>query len=187
MEADGLLNLPHRPQSLCPPIGNPQSLHSSALCLTNSDQIGKKKRERNPRPPPLHVPMHPNHDTLELLAGNRLTEPALATAEEHLLVCDSCRERLNLISEYLSTMRAALRPSDPRVILWQLHSTHDGPIQIWVEQKPDGKWLSRRAGPNLDGGLETEKRTDALLDAFQSFVQLFPEHKCSRACIVRPV
>ncbi len=57
--------------------------------------------------------MHLDNDTLELLAANRLVEPDLATAEEHLLVCESCRERLELIDEYVATIRAALRESAP--------------------------------------------------------------------------
>jgi hypothetical protein len=127
--------------------------------------------------------MHLDDDTLELLAGNRLTEPDLAKAEEHLLLCGECRYRINLIGGYLSTMRAALRRSDSNVIFWQLHSTADGPVQIWVEQTSSGRWLSRRVGLNLDGGLETAKRTDALLNAFQSFVELFPDHRCTAACM----
>ena len=51
---------------------------------------------------------HLNEDTLELIALNRLPEPNLAAAEEHLLVCDACRRALTEMDEYVATMRAGL-------------------------------------------------------------------------------
>ena len=131
--------------------------------------------------------MHLSDDTLELLAEKRLDGQALGHAEEHLLICTDCQDRLSTVDEYISTMRAALRRTDPNVILWQLHSTSDGPVEVWVERSGPGKWLSRRVGRNLDGGRETESRAGALLDALQSFGEMFPEHKCSRACMARVV
>jgi len=128
--------------------------------------------------------MHLSNETLERFAEDRLDEPELALAEEHLLVCPACLSRLRTLDEYVSSMRAALRRSEPNVILWQLHSTADGPIQIWVEKTVAGKWLSRRVGPDVDGGLEAESRSEALLDAFQSFSQLFPEHRCGEGCLI---
>ena len=45
-----------------------------------------------------------------------------------------------------------------------------------VKQDTGWKGRSRRVGPSLDGGLEIAKRADTLMDAFQSFAQLFPDH-----------
>jgi hypothetical protein len=51
---------------------------------------------------------HLSEDTLELIALNRLPEPNLSTAEEHLLVCDQCREALTEVDRYAAAMRHAL-------------------------------------------------------------------------------
>ena len=48
---------------------------------------------------------HLNEDTLELIALNRLPEPNLGAAEEHLLVCESCRRAQTEMDQYVATMR----------------------------------------------------------------------------------
>jgi hypothetical protein len=51
---------------------------------------------------------HLNDDTLELIALNRLSEPNLAAAEEHLLVCEACRRALTEMDSYVRGMRKSL-------------------------------------------------------------------------------
>lgn len=51
---------------------------------------------------------HLNEDTLELIALNRLPEPNLAAAEEHLLVCEACQRGLTEADQYVHAMRNAL-------------------------------------------------------------------------------
>jgi hypothetical protein len=51
---------------------------------------------------------HINEDTLELIALGRLSEPNLGCAEEHLLICETCRERLSEADEIVATIRAAV-------------------------------------------------------------------------------
>ncbi len=129
--------------------------------------------------------MHLTDDVLESIALNRLKETNLGPAEEHLLLCPECRSRLETMGEYCCVMGATLRRSAPNVVFWQLHITKDGPIQIWVEKVPTRGWRSRRIGRNLDGGIETTSQARALVDAFESFRELFPEHECSDGCILR--
>ena len=50
-----------------------------------------------------HIP----DDDLELLALDRLPETAAAPAEEHLLVCAECRERLAGSDTWVVALRAA--------------------------------------------------------------------------------
>ncbi len=52
----------------------------------------------------LHIP----EDDLELYALDRLADDKAAPVEEHLLVCEQCRERLSGLDEYVKAMRAAL-------------------------------------------------------------------------------
>lgn len=47
-------------------------------------------------------------DDLELYALDRLAEPDAAPVEEHLLVCEECRERLTECNAYVRAMRGAL-------------------------------------------------------------------------------
>ena len=51
---------------------------------------------------------HPSEETLELYAMRRLEEAHEARVEEHLLLCQQCRERLQAADDYVQAMRAAL-------------------------------------------------------------------------------
>lgn len=58
---------------------------------------------------PEMVGQHPSDDDLELYALGRLTEPDLGRVEEHLLVCEECRVRLDEEDAFVKAVRAALR------------------------------------------------------------------------------
>ena len=51
---------------------------------------------------------HPSEETLELYAMRRLEEAEEARLEEHLLLCEECRERLQAADDYVRAMRTAL-------------------------------------------------------------------------------
>ena len=51
---------------------------------------------------------HQPDDRLELYALGRLPEPEVAVVEEHLLVCPSCRERLDEVELFAIAMRQAI-------------------------------------------------------------------------------
>jgi hypothetical protein len=50
---------------------------------------------------------HIGEDDLELYAMRTLPESACATLEEHLLICQSRRDRLKATDEYVAAMRSA--------------------------------------------------------------------------------
>jgi anti-sigma factor RsiW len=52
-------------------------------------------------------------DDLELYAMDRLDETDAAPVEEHLLVCEGCRERLAEWDEYVRAMLAAMAVKEP--------------------------------------------------------------------------
>lgn len=58
---------------------------------------------------------HGTDDQLEAYVLGRLRGPELAELEEHLLICSSCRDRLNEAENFASGMRDALsaRAADP--------------------------------------------------------------------------
>lgn len=52
--------------------------------------------------------LHEPDDQLELYALDRLPEDAMERVEEHVLICDHCRTRLDDIGEFAYTMRQSL-------------------------------------------------------------------------------
>ena len=57
----------------------------------------------------------PSNEELELYSMVRLSEQASARLEEHILLCESCRARLNEFDEFVNTIRRALR--EPNVVM----------------------------------------------------------------------
>ena len=55
---------------------------------------------------------HPDDSVVEAYAMNRLPEPLLAAFEDHLLICEACQKRLQLMDEYLDAVRRAARKLD---------------------------------------------------------------------------
>jgi hypothetical protein len=53
--------------------------------------------------------MHATDETLELYSLGRLTEPDAGRLEEHLLICEDCRHRLEDEDCYTGTLRSSLR------------------------------------------------------------------------------
>lgn len=58
--------------------------------------------------PQMAIP-HIDEDGLELYALGRLAEAHAAPVEEHLLVCEECRQRLAEWDTYVAAMRAAMQ------------------------------------------------------------------------------
>ena len=54
------------------------------------------------------VPEHLTEDLLEEYSFGRVSEPALAPLEEHLLVCDVCQTKLVAVEEYRALMKSGL-------------------------------------------------------------------------------
>jgi hypothetical protein len=92
---------------------------------------------------------HPTIDTLELYSLERLLEPELREVEEHLLVCQDCRDSVTSLDQYHSLLKVALQEAWP-----EIHATEDGLIHNWVEPLPDGRCKAHHPGPTLDGSGE---------------------------------
>lgn len=143
----------------------------------NSKQASVSQRLHN------HV-NHIDDEVLELFALNRLPDDRLPAVEEHILICEECRERLHTVDIFLSTLKTTLRRSAPNVTFWQLHQTEDGPVEIWIERAGDDCWVSQRRGFALSGGGEFSTEAEALRELSETFAVLFPEHQCSAACLL---
>lgn len=56
-----------------------------------------------------NMTFHETDERLELYTLSRLPEADTASVEEHLLICDVCREKLDEIAEFALAMREALK------------------------------------------------------------------------------
>jgi anti-sigma factor ChrR (cupin superfamily) len=56
---------------------------------------------------------HQTAEQLERYALGRLAEPEQAVIEEHLLICEACRQRLDEVEAYAKAMRRAISYSSP--------------------------------------------------------------------------
>ena len=109
--------------------------------------------------------------------------------EEHLLVCQACREQLDRTEEFIVAIRQearipengyeALDGCQPRRFI---HDTEDGLIVSEVMHAGSRKWVAHHWGPQLDGGRTTRTLREAMDYLTVSFSQMFPEHQCTSRC-----
>ena len=111
------------------------------------------------------IEAHILEGTLEEYSLHHLTDSSIAAVEQHLLVCDFCRARLEAI-EPVSF----------------IHFTGDGPIYSRATRLTTGKVLARHWGEQLDGGRVFKSVTAARKYPTESFSQMFLEHTCDRRC-----
>jgi hypothetical protein len=118
---------------------------------------------------------------LELYALGRLSEPVLGRVEEHLLTCEACRNEVAGYDRVIGALRVLLVPMS------FVHQTEDGPIYSHATPGPDGTWVARHWGRELDGGRTCQTILEANEYLFVSFAEMFPEHECGPGCQVLDV
>jgi hypothetical protein len=128
---------------------------------------------------------HPADDLLELYSLDRLTGPRLARVEEHLLVCERCRERLIEIDGLVGTVRSVLRELQ-EVPLDLTHHTEDGEIRLLVVKTETGDWRATFAAQHLEGGRRFATVAEANQWMLESFRLMFPKHQCDERCSSEP-
>ncbi len=58
---------------------------------------------------------HPGEDSLEAFSRGILSEAATEHVEQHLLLCEGCRQRVEVLDRFLAAMRSAVpNPALPR-------------------------------------------------------------------------
>jgi hypothetical protein len=108
---------------------------------------------------------HLSDGALEQYSLDKLAEPSLVPVEEHMLVCDQCRARLEAI-EPVSFV----------------HYTADGRFHSRVTRLATGKLMARHWDKDLNGGRTLQSVSAAKQYLNKSFSQMFPEHTCDRRC-----
>ena len=121
---------------------------------------------------------HLEMDVVERFVFGELTEPELAPAEEHLLVCEACRQA---VSE-MDVFAPLLRPGDGTGSAAYRHATADGPVTLEIHSLPDSEWSAWIHGSRLDGRAHLGSAREACAYLRRSFAEMFPEHLCHGGC-----
>jgi hypothetical protein len=108
---------------------------------------------------------HLSDGSLEEYSLDGLPEASLAAVEEHLLVCNQCRARLE-----------GIEPVN------YIHFTEDGPVYESATRLSTGKVMARHRGQNLHAGKTLGSFSAAKRYLRESFSQMFPEHTCDGLC-----
>jgi anti-sigma factor RsiW len=123
---------------------------------------------------------HFDEEPLEQYALGKSTGADLAAVEEHLLVCQRCRDRLAELERFISAFRGAVRGVAKRPMDYT-HHTELGPARLRASRKGGG-WMALVSGRDLEYGRQFEALYDANLFLMQAFHELFPEHRCTDQC-----
>ena len=115
----------------------------------------------------MHGPIeeHIEAATLENYSLQVSSREALEDVECHLQVCAVCRERLQEIEPFNMA-----------------HFIQDGLIYSRITQLQDGHFWAQHWGCEIQGGVRFRELADALTYLLDSFIQMFPEHECSKTC-----
>ena len=108
---------------------------------------------------------HVSKESLEAYSLDRLADASVAQIEEHVLICEFCRTRLE-----------AMEPFS------YVHFTSDGPIYLRVTRLATGELMARHWGKDLRGGKLFKHVSAAKRYLTASFTQMFPEHTCGDQC-----
>ena len=108
---------------------------------------------------------HLSDGALEEYSLNSLPECSLCAVEEHLLVCDQCRGRLE-----------GIEPVN------YIHYTEDGPVYARATRLTTGKAMARHWDQDLHTGKAFGNVSAAGEYLAESFSHMYPEHTCNPLC-----
>jgi hypothetical protein len=122
---------------------------------------------------------HIDEDMLERYALRWADEAQTVAVEEHLLVCDQCRDALIEAERYIGKLKPLLENTAVTVAE---HSTPEGPVPVRVRRASKRFWYARVVGAQLDSGIVCASPEAAMRDAVRQFAEAFPEHRCAAEC-----
>lgn len=124
---------------------------------------------------------HIDEARLESYVLGRLVASELGDVEEHVLICEECRNRAEGLDSFIAGLCAAneLLNSEP---LRMTHLTTDGPIRLRVDNAAAGGWNASFSGRQLEGGRWFPELREANEYLLKTFAELFPEHACGKDC-----
>ncbi len=116
---------------------------------------------------------------LEAYSLEELPESELRPVEEHLLVCERCRQVVSELDVFAPALRGWGRRRTSAAFV---HETDDGPVRLELRALPDDKWAARFSGENLEGSAVFHTVREAYAHLRAVFSQMYPDHLCGSGC-----
>jgi anti-sigma factor RsiW len=121
---------------------------------------------------------HVSSEWIEKYVSGELADPDLIAGEEHLLICESCRDGVAEMDVFI-----ALPGSGPGAVAAFVHATADGPVTLEIRVLPESpQWSARFSGSHLEGQAVLASFREACAWLRRSFAEMFPEHLCTGGC-----
>jgi hypothetical protein len=122
---------------------------------------------------------HATQVVLESYALDELRDSEEARVEEHLLVCETCRQALSEADAFRALFRG--RPRGHAAAAF-VHATEDGLISLELRALPGDRWSARFCGQELEGQAVLASPREAYRFLRRSFTEMYPEHLCNSRC-----
>ncbi len=126
-----------------------------------------------------HFSDHPSAQLLESYSLEELPGSDLPALEEHLLVCEHCRQVVCELDVFAPALRGWGRKRNSAAFV---HDTDDGRIWLELRALPDAKWAARFWGDTLEGSAVFQDVRDAYAHLRSVFSQMYPDHQCTSGC-----
>lgn len=121
---------------------------------------------------------HETFESLESYLLGRTAADPTARIEEHLLICEACRQALLDVEAYVTMLRRGLVETEGVI---ETHATPGGIVVLRAYPETSG-WVARVSGLELDVGRSAETQKTAVELAQAAFSELFPGHECGASC-----
>lgn len=123
---------------------------------------------------------HPRLSELQRLVLGRLQEPKLAAIEEHLLICERCRQAVGELDAFTPLLRCRAHGQPGAAYA---HMTEDGPLTLEVRAETRGAgYTARFEGRQLEGIAHFGSVHECIAHVRRWFEELYPGHQCTDDC-----
>lgn len=122
---------------------------------------------------------HPAYSDLSGYVLDELGEERIADVEEHLLICERCRQTVSELDVFVPVIHSG---SVTRVAAGFRHASEDGCACFELRRLPDHKWGARYSRKDIpqSGVFPSAAQAHAFLR--ERFELDFPEHLCTERC-----
>lgn len=117
---------------------------------------------------------HPEEERLEQYALGKLAGDELGQVEEHLLVCETCRDRLAELDADIRAIREVTGYLS-EVPIRLIRETGSGPVHLEVTPAVGGGWTARLWGQEVDLTADFKTVQQANEYLLRSLADLFPK------------
>jgi len=123
---------------------------------------------------------HPPLTQLQRFVLDCLDEPELAGIEEHLLICERCRQAVSELDAFALLIR---RRAHHSLFVAYEHMTEGGPLRLELKSESRGaRFTARIEGRQLEAMAAFPSVDEAIARLRRWFEELYPEHLCTAEC-----